>query len=385
MRLASFNVENLFERIRAMDLPTWDEGQPVLAAFDRFITLAQHEVYTVQNKTDMLADLETMEILTRTSEGRLQLNRDPQPRWARLRENRGNFLTQPPGKDAVIDATGRQDWIGWVELVTGPVDETAIRSTAQVITDINADVLAVIEAENRPALVRFNTSLLAGLYAHVMLVDGNDPRGIDVGLLAKPGHTIGSIVSHVDDPDPARPDRPLFSRDCPAYELHTPAGNTIWVLPNHLKSQSWTSGNPDPLRRRQAHRVAEIYTALRDAGARYIAVVGDLNKPPPPAFPSLEPLLGPDSPLVDAASRAGFDTGPRPGTFQSCTARNRLDYILLSPDLADRMTGGQIVRTGLWGDPDNKHPSAQWVIHPKITRADQAASDHAALYVDLDI
>ena len=75
------------------------------------------------------------------------------------------------------------------------------------------------------------------------------------------------------------------------YELRTPRGATVFVLVNHLKSQSWTSGDPDPLRRRQAARVREIYEELVAAGAEYVAVVGDLNKAAPPAYPSLEPLL----------------------------------------------------------------------------------------------
>jgi hypothetical protein len=42
-----------------------------------------------------------------------------------------------------------------------------------------------------------------------------------------------------------------------------------------------------------------------------------------------------------------FDPGPRPGTFQSCGIRNRLDYILVSYDLAGLMVGGGIERHGL--------------------------------------
>jgi hypothetical protein len=39
-----------------------------------------------------------------------------------------------------------------------------------------------------------------GLYRHVMLVDGNDDRGIDVGIMTKPGFEIGDIRSHVERP-----------------------------------------------------------------------------------------------------------------------------------------------------------------------------------------
>ncbi len=39
--------------------------------------------------------------------------------------------------------------------------------TAQVIRDLDAEILAIVEAEDRPSLVRFNTDLLGGMYRHV--------------------------------------------------------------------------------------------------------------------------------------------------------------------------------------------------------------------------
>jgi len=39
------------------------------------------------------------------------------------------------------------------------------------------------------------------------------------------------------------------------------------VVLNHLKSQSFTSGNPDPLRSRQSAEVRHIYDRLRDQDA----------------------------------------------------------------------------------------------------------------------
>ncbi|MFD0203771.1 MULTISPECIES: hypothetical protein [Saccharothrix] len=56
VRLATFNVENLFERAKALDATTWAEGEPVLAAFGRFTTLSAKTVYTEADKQDMLQD-----------------------------------------------------------------------------------------------------------------------------------------------------------------------------------------------------------------------------------------------------------------------------------------------------------------------------------------
>jgi hypothetical protein len=67
------------------------------------------------------------------------------------------------------------------------------------------------------------------------------------------------------------------------------------------------------------------------------------------------PCSGWGSSLVDAYGHPKFtglfddeDTRrQRPGSFQSCTLENRLDYILLSPELAERITGGGMFREGL--------------------------------------
>ncbi len=155
-----------------------------------------------------------------SSDGRLIRQPNTAAQLALLRENRGDFMIERRATGIEIVATGRADWIGWLELVLEPVDEVAIRMTARVIQDLAAGVLAVVEAEHRPSLVRFNEAMLANRYRHVMLVDGNDLRGIDVGLLTTARRPIVNVESHVDDRDPKNPvvtrrDNRLFSRDAP--------------------------------------------------------------------------------------------------------------------------------------------------------------------------
>jgi hypothetical protein len=47
MRLASYNVENLFDRAKAMSLDDWDKGRPVLEAFAALNALLGDVTYTV--------------------------------------------------------------------------------------------------------------------------------------------------------------------------------------------------------------------------------------------------------------------------------------------------------------------------------------------------
>ena len=392
MRLASFNVENLFARAKVLNTATWAEGRP--SSLPSSASTASPSAASTAKSTS--ARCWTTSKRWRSSPGRAatgRLIRQPNlaAQLAILRENRGDFMVERRATGVEIVATGRADWIGWLELVVEPVDEVAIRMTAKVIQDLAAGVLAVVEAEHRPSLVRFNESMLANRYRHVMLVDGNDQRGIDVGLLTTARRPIVNVESHVDDRDAkntvlTRRDNRLFSRDAPVFTVRC-GSEDLYVVVNHLKSQSRTGDEPpDDLRTRQSTRLAAIYRRLRRDGATYIAMVGDFNRGPDAngGHPSLEALFRPALGLVDAFSLPTFDPGPRPGTFQSCSLRDRLDYIFLSPELAARVTRGGVFRRGLWGRSTNKKPPDDWEIYEEITESVHAASDHAAVWVDLD-
>lgn len=261
--------------------------------------------------------------------------------------------------------------------------------TARVIEDVAADVLGVVEAENRPALDAFNQERLLDPYDHVMLIDGNDTRGIDVGIMTTAQVEIVNMRSSVDEPDPDSPFEHLFSRDCAQYQCLLGSGATVWVLLNHFKSQSRGGGDK---RRRQAEGVRRIVDDLVADGETNIVVMGDLNEGPDADAPgqpaeNLVPLYGPNGPLVDAYSIAGFNVGNRLGSFQSCSITNRLDYIFVSQALAGLVTGGGLERHGLWGTPTNKNPPPKdyWEIYGDLEGAEDAASDHPAIFVDINI
>lgn len=183
--------------------------------------------------------------------------------------------------------------------------------------------------------------------------------------------------SHVDDR--LRDGSPVFSRDCPEFNVATPGGNRIVVLVNHLKSKGYGSPAESNKRRRaQAARVAAIYEELIADGEKYVVVVGDLNDTPDSA--PLKPLLS-ETNLKDAFENPAFDDDGHPGTYGSCLAANKIDYILLSPELFGRVTAGGVFRQGMW---PGVRPT-KWEAYSEITRKQEAASDHAAVWVDLDL
>jgi hypothetical protein len=248
VRIASFNVENLFERAKALVPSDWSKGRPALEAYDRINRLLNKRVYSAEDKREIAKLLRTLGLAKRDDAGT----------YAQLRQNRGRLLKRRKvgnGTRIEIVADGRADWIGWVELKMEPTNEKATQHTAQVIKDVNADVFAVVEADNRPSLSKFQAILLRAIegtpYPHVMLIDGNDDRGIDVGLMTKADFELVRIRSHIDDRDS---DGVIFSRDCPEYTVKTPSGQTLVLLVNHLKSKGYGT-NTALKRKRQATRV----------------------------------------------------------------------------------------------------------------------------------
>lgn len=328
----------------------------MLDAYAEFNSIIELGDYTPAVKTRMIDLLLLVEVYRVDATGIVRRNRLPNPKWAWLRANRGTFDTEHEDTGIEIVASNRSDWIGWLELATETIEETVVEMTARVIDQVAADVICVVEAENRPSLDRFNDEQLMNPYEHVMLIDGSDTRGIDVGIMTTDKIEIQCMRSNVDEPDPKTPSEHLFSRDCAEYECLLPTGDTVLVLLNHFKSQS---GGGAAKRSRQAQGLRNIVDGLVATGETNIVVMGDLNEGPEAVGQSavnLAPLYGPGSPLVDAYTLPSFQVGNRLGSFQNCSIEKRFDYIFLSPHLAGLVVNGGLERHGLWGTPTNKNP-----------------------------
>jgi endonuclease/exonuclease/phosphatase family metal-dependent hydrolase len=368
MRIATFNVENLFRRPRAMNLEEWADGKKILEEFSKFNARIQKDVYTAADKTAILNSAEALGILKKDDN-----------KFVILRQNHGRLLKRPANKPVEVVASGRGDWIGWLELHRETVNEIATQMTARVIEEVAADVLAVVEAEDRIALARFDEQLLqqAGSgYGSAMLIDGNDDRGIDVGVFYRPPCSIESMVSHVDD---ELSTGQKFCRDCPEFTIRSGSARLLLMV-CHFKSKGHGPQNKSNERREaEATRVREIYDERRAQGVKHIAIVGDFNDTPDSA--PLARLLGEGSDLQDIFEHPLFVGDGRPGTFANGTKSNKIDYILLSPELFAKVTAGGVFRKGVWGGVNG----TLFPHFEEMTEAIHAASDHAAVWADVEI
>jgi hypothetical protein len=167
MRIASYNVENLFDRAKALNQRDRAAARPTLERHARINALFERPLYSEADKQEMVALLRALGLVKKDDAGKFAL----------LRVIRGKLLKRPKTGGVEILARGRESWVGWVELKTEAVNELAMQHTAMVMRDLKADVLGVIEAENRVVLKEFSALLLKQVkgapFAHVMVVDGN--------------------------------------------------------------------------------------------------------------------------------------------------------------------------------------------------------------------
>ena len=385
MKIAAFNVENLFDRAKAFNEEDDSKAQRVIRAVAELNCLFEIAIYSDAAKERMLELVAALE-LNRFNEGPLAL----------VRRIRGRIFRRPQSGGIEVVAIGRDSWIGWAELKTAPVDEIAVMNTGRVIRDVDADILAVVEAENRVALKQFSEFVFDRVkdevahvirpYTQIMLIDGNDNRGIDVGLMTKEGFDIGLMQSHIHD---LKPDgNPIFSRDSPEYAVTTPSGELIWVIPNHFKSKFGGNDAASIAKRKaQATRVAEIYQRLRGDDHDNIVILGDLNDTPDSG--PLQQLLA-QTDLRDVSEHDLFDTGEFKGregteergigTFGLGNDADKIDYLLLSPALFERVTAAGLFRKGAW--PGSRPP--RWTVYEELKEKVHIASDHHVIWAEID-
>jgi exonuclease III len=93
------------------------------------------------------------------------------------------------------------------------------------------------------------------------------------------------------------------------------------------------------------------------------------------------PLLKSNSDLTDIFDHQNFVSDGRPGTYANGAKGNKIDYILLSPALAGRVGRAGVERRGVWGGKNGD----LFPHFDEITAPVDAASDHAALWADIDV
>lgn len=372
LRIATFNLENLFSRPKAMEDEIGLRGQEAIDDHAELNNIIAKELYSDHDKQRLL------ELDKRYGFSNLNA---PKKALVILNKVRGSLFRNTKDKvtdkrTIVVAAKGRATWTGWFQLKTEDVKWIATYNTGRVIAEVKPDILICIEVENRPTLKRFNEQVLKAKfksnYPYYMVIDGNDDRGIDVGIMSK--YPIKSIRSHVDDLNPNG--EYTFSRDCPEYVIELDEQKQILVIPNHFKSKrsmsSTDTASSDAKRLAQASAaIAIAKNALNTTP--YVLLGGDLNDSPESA--PLKPLFAGDFKDVQAHPQYPKD---RPGTYGTGLAINKLDYLIMSDALFKKLKDTGIERRGSY------HPNT-WAPFDTVKGKNDEASDHHLVWADFEL
>ncbi|MFT7517253.1 MAG: endonuclease/exonuclease/phosphatase family metal-dependent hydrolase/DNA [Myxococcota bacterium] len=207
---------------------------------------------------------------------------------------------------------------------------------ARVLNELNADVVALEEVENRGILEDFNKKYLKDLGYEVVLFEGNDKRGIDNALLTR--LPINSVTSyrHSEYQDSKGVTR-RFSRDLLRVSVGGDFNADVYVV--HFKSQAG-GAKSDVKREAEAHKALSIIQAELKANPEYRAVIaGDFNEvlEMDAAKQQLSVKYFIDAGLIDSYS------GTDKYTYNQEPYQTRIDFALCTKALAADVKNGDIV------------------------------------------
>jgi len=272
-------------------------------------------------------------------------------------------------------------------------DAQAKRITADTMLACKADVFALQEVEGLDTLKSFRDRFLGGreVWPHALVIDGNDPRRIDVGVLSRFPIVHARSWQHLTEGGDL-----VWDRDCLEVDIDGPHG-VLTLYVNHFKSMRAPEGAQgsgraltQPRRVQQARAVMDIvrHRFGDDPGEGSWIVTGDLNDhdaDDEQGPTSLRELL--DWPAAENVVER-LPEGERWTHFFRGSHRHglppayrQLDYLLLSRRLAALNPGAPTIERR--GQP-KRAERFEGERFPGIGRDRPKASDHCPVCIDID-
>jgi endonuclease/exonuclease/phosphatase family metal-dependent hydrolase len=157
-------------------------------------------------------------------------------------------------------------------------DDKKRKLTARAIKGVKADVIVLVEVENLEVLKRFRSRYLGGFraYPHALVVDGNDPRKIDIAILSK--YPLTHVRSYQELKESPSKRSFIFSRDCLEVDVDI-KGRTLTLFGNHLKSMMGGRSRTHDRRLVQARTVKKLIKQRFGStpGNQPFIILGDFN------------------------------------------------------------------------------------------------------------
>lgn len=370
MKIATFNVQNLFHRDRSLIQKTI--GKCVSDWIIEFDTLLKKE--KCASNTERLMELSFL----------LDFDKTYQNPFVAMRKKAGELYLKGMNCSKELKSGELTDWNGWIKVQTVPIDPEATNHKAMVISDIDPDILVMQEVEDKMSLDEFNNFILPKFncdpFSEILLIPNSEGKGRNQALLLKNGYQLESIKIHKID------DSEVVTQELLEYEIQTPKGKTLHLLSVYLYGNNIDKDLAVEIRKNQVYQVSAIYNMLQMQCKTNIVIAGTLNAPS--YCNSLAPLLQ-ETDLKDISKsktfNVDFDEGNdatyfRLGAYRMGVNIKQQDYLLLSPELFSSVKSSGLNRKGVWPE---KRPN--WGIYSTIHNKKQAASGHPLAWGKIDI
>src|SRR5680860_1909877 len=257
MKIATFNIQNLFNRDR--NLLEKPYGKCVADWVNELDDLMRGNSRE-SNNAERIQELAFL----------LGFDKTYDVPYAVMRKRAGFLFLKGMHYSKELKAGELTDWNGWIALQTIPLDTVAVKNKARVIAEVNPDILLLQEIEDRSSLEEFNAKLLPEFdctsFQEVVVIQGSDKRGQEMGIMLKNGYRIRSVSCHPFDIENGPNPKKEFFR----YEIKTPSRHTIWLLAAHLQEETKDKEMSDSLRKEEVQRIVDVYNGLRENGQNNI-------------------------------------------------------------------------------------------------------------------
>ncbi len=235
------------------------------------------------------------------------------------------------------------------------------------------DMVALCEVENDSVMRDLTKrSLLRGANYEYVVTSSPDVRGIDVALIYSPGSfaPIRHYPLRIKPIDGMRP-----TRDILYVSGRVVSGDTLHVFVVHAPSRYGGERLTRPHRALVADRLCAAVDSLRAAcGDPKIIIAGDFNDGPSSQALAKICAKGMTDVSAGAAGRNGAE-----GTYKYKGRWERIDHIIVSGNMADRLRSCEVNDAAFMLEPDDKYGGVQPLRTYRAWKYRKGYSDHLPL------
>jgi endonuclease/exonuclease/phosphatase family metal-dependent hydrolase len=276
--------------------------------------------------------------------------------------------------------------------------------TAQAIRETDADIVCMQEVDNKEVLDDFNDMYLkraAGIhYGWRRVIEGNDRRGIDVGVMSIKRIDVTSHQHHTFDEfelynDDLRdygisPGDPIFRRDCLEVKYKVDDEKYLYLFVCHLKSMSGGRDKTKCVREAETKAVRRIIEdKFPNPDTEDWLILGDMND-----YTHVKGVannthsLGEFSRGGFAQDLVGFMAKEDRWThyWSSENQQRQLDYIWASPAIIAKNTNPKPKVKIIRGGMPHRVPDLEKVVRfPRVGFDRPKASDHCPVVAEFKV